>query len=348
MRILYNFWGFLSNRYGISAPDGNASYSPWIVNELTRRGHEVYGGPIDRDLPVIKDHGLGKSFSGFMTRERIKAYKSIRRDEVCRLPEMDVVLLEWRFPTSVNTLSKDSPEYNPDLEIQNLLLARYNDRSRIVIMDLDKQLTLEDTKHLRNVKILSQDEVGLGAPREALRPSLDTLMSKKMSYVGNDYRRRDDIDKKIVPLSDMFPNEIYFYGNWLREDKDEFRKERPNINYQGRIGLGEFGEAMTDSLCVPLLAPEDYREQGFMTFRIVETLMFGSVPLGYSDFKGIDKFLPKELIVDSTNEETIVSDSIKIFNKLQIPSERERLRNEVADRVSQTNSIETFVNEVLQ
>jgi len=63
--ILYNYWGFLSNRIGISAPDGNASYSPWIINELSKRGFIVYGPPIDRDLLIINKYGIKNSFAGF-------------------------------------------------------------------------------------------------------------------------------------------------------------------------------------------------------------------------------------------------------------------------------------------
>lgn len=98
-KVLYSFWGYLSNRYGISAPDGNASYSPWIINSFLDNGYEVYAGPIDRDKAIIDQYGLEKSFSNFMTPERIRAYTSLKFTDLSNLPDIDILLIEWRFKT---------------------------------------------------------------------------------------------------------------------------------------------------------------------------------------------------------------------------------------------------------
>ena len=60
-KVLYSFWGYLSNRYGISAPDGNASYSPWIINSFLDNGDEVYAGPFI--LPSIFNDDIPDSAS---------------------------------------------------------------------------------------------------------------------------------------------------------------------------------------------------------------------------------------------------------------------------------------------
>jgi hypothetical protein len=92
--IFYNYWGYLSNRIGISAPDGNASYSPWIINELVKRGFKVYGPPIDRDLAIVNNYGIDISFNNFSKFKRIKAYKSLNFTNIHDLPSnLDYLLL---------------------------------------------------------------------------------------------------------------------------------------------------------------------------------------------------------------------------------------------------------------
>jgi len=343
--VLYNYWGFLSNRIGISAPDGNASYSPWIINALEDKGFDVYGGPIDRDKQVVDKHGLTKSFAGFAEEDRIKAYTSIMNKEIDKLPSLDVLLLEWRFDTPINTLDKSDKNYSPDKDIQTKLLEKYNGKTKIVIMDLDCMLTADDLKGIENYKVITQKDISLGAPAKTLTPEMNPDIKKLMAYVGNEYMRMKDIKSKIDPLSKEFPQQISFYGNWTRDDKKEIRKQFPDIKYNGRIGLGEFTDAMGDALCVPLLAREDYKEMGFMTYRLAESLMFGSLPLGFSDFKNIDKYLPEELIVNMDEKNGLHNTITSLKN--QTYEQRVELRNKTAKKVAEIFSIDNFIYEVL-
>lgn len=311
--ILYNFWGYLSDKIGISSPDGNATYSPFIIDIFNKTGYKVYAGPIDRDKTSIDVHGYEKAFGGFMTQFRTDIHKSLTFVNMDNLPDVDILLLEWRFPTTINQLPKDDPNFSPDLVIQHKLLEHYrNTRTRIVVMDLDYNLTEDDLKKYRIDKVLEQGsspKLGTYCPLPVNWQELihyrntitrgETIRTHKkafMAYIGNDYKRRDDIHKKITPLSDFFV--IDFYGKWLTDEPSqvEFRTMNPNIRYNGRVGAGDFTKIYSSALCVPLLAPKEYREHGFMTYRIIEVLMFGSLPIGFDDFKNINNFLPEELI----------------------------------------------------
>lgn len=346
-KVLYSFWGYLSNRYGISAPDGNASYSPWIINSFLDNGYEVYAGPIDRDKAIIDQYGLEKSFSNFMTPERIRAYTSLKFTDLSNLPDIDILLIEWRFKTIYNVLSKDDPKYCPDLDIQNALMERYYGKTKIVVLDTDTHFTEEDAKQYSNVKVIRQEDVSLGAPIEALTPKLTSDLNKIFSYVGNEYKKMIDISKKIGPVSEKYKGLVHFYGNWTREDKKPFRDCYPFIVYHDRIGIGEFKEAMSDSLFVPLLATETYKKRGSMTYRLAEALMFGSIPLGFSDFKDIEKFLPSDLIIDMDHFEFNLHMAIEWLLDMSL-EDRTALRDEVAAMVAKEFSTEKLFKEITE
>ena len=346
-KMLYSFWGYLSNRYGISAPDGNASYSPWIINSFLDHGYEVFGGPIDRDKPVVEKYGLDKAFSTFMPEARKRAYTNMKFTNLNDLPDLDLLLIEWRFETIYNVLDKDDPAYCPDLDIQKALMDRYYGKTKIVVLDTDTHFTDEDRKKYPDVKVIKQEEVSLGAPIEALKPELTSDLNKIFSYVGNEYKKMIDISKKIDFVSNKYRGLVHFYGNWTREDKRPFREAYPNIVYHDRIGIGEFKEAMQDSLFVPLLATETYRKEGSMTFRLAESLMFGSIPIGFSDFKDIDKFLPEFLIVDMKNYERDIVNLIDTWLDCSL-EERTQLRDLAADKVARVFSNERLYEEIVR
>ena len=56
MKLLYNFWGYLHDKINISSPDGNATYTIWILQEFIKRGWDIYCGPIDRDKENVEKY----------------------------------------------------------------------------------------------------------------------------------------------------------------------------------------------------------------------------------------------------------------------------------------------------
>lgn len=319
MRILYNYWGHLSDKDGVSSADGNFSYSWSIINELTKRGHKVYGPPIDRDITPIQNAGdIRRAFQAFSTDKRIKAYRSIQFVSLEALPGIDVLLLEWRFKTHYNQQQKSSKDYHPDLDIQNRLLEHYaNKNIKLVILNLDSQLTAEDEWLLtadygkNSITILEQSlysKINYLPKKTIFIPfdMQDALQfetepndeNNHITYIGNDYNRRDDIEHKIVPYSNKHPRTVTFIGKWLEDSQSELRKKWCNINFKQRIGAKEFHKNLKNTATVPLLAPINYKIEACMTMRIIEAVLFGSIPIGFSDFRSIGLWLPWDLIVN--------------------------------------------------
>ena len=157
MRIGCSYWGFLGdNKFDasgneVSTPDGNATYSWSLLWEMQIRGHLVYMMQHDRD-EVGWRMGADGLFSAFSQQRRTDAYLRTIRTDGHRLPELDVLILEWRFRIpgrncpSDNVMSTHDVYSQPDLDRQVELLRHYRERNtKIIIWDLDhKLLPLEE------------------------------------------------------------------------------------------------------------------------------------------------------------------------------------------------------------
>lgn len=361
MRILYNFWGYLSDKIGISSADGNFSYSWSIINELVNRRYKVYGPLINRDKDIVNIYGQD-AFKSFSTLKRINAYNNIIFGEANGI---DILLLEWRFKTHYNQLDSSHINFHHDLLVQNNLLLKYaKSNIPLRVLNLDNQLTVEDEEYIlslgyRDVVILEQSlypVINLIPKRTIFIPfdfndilqfpMNEVNLSKELVYIGNDYNRRHDIESKIIRYARRHPYVVTFIGNWLKDDQKEFREKCKYINFKERIGANEFRDNLKDAIAVPLLSSEDYKKLGHMTMRILETLLFGSIPIGFSDFKGIDLWLPKSLIISIIDTSYYLSEAILDLKTMSL-KEREKLREYLVTKLS-FHDVKFFVNTLLQ
>jgi len=148
MRFGMSLWGFLADRkmkdgVEVSTPDGNVTYSWSILHEAQQRGWETYLLQEDRDKEFVKSV---YSFISFSPELRDDAYNNCHQTNGTDLPDLDVILIEWRWPIpGRNCEIGDDQDFQPDLERQTEILEHYkNKKTRIVIWDLDHKLTLED------------------------------------------------------------------------------------------------------------------------------------------------------------------------------------------------------------
>jgi hypothetical protein len=310
MRVGYSYWGFLGdnklddNEKVLSTPDGNATYSWSIIHEMQRRGWQVYMMQNDRDWPGFKKYGR-YNFDAFSSRKRMDSYLRMLPTFGENLPELDVLILEWRFPIpGRNTVvNPKDPNYQPDLDRQNQLLDHYKGTdTKIIFWDLDHKVLLEDETRWKPDAIFetSVEPRMLSIPRTRVEPPIvvedllqhPTLPSdpkRKLVYIGSRYERDDVITEWIKPTSDAYPNEVEFWGNWLRT-VDECRKLWPNVNYNDRITTKDFRRVYGTAGACPLLAKRSYLETGFITPRPWEALMFGTIPIGLAPAKGITQY----------------------------------------------------------
>lgn len=357
-KLLYYFWGYLSDKVdvdgnNVSSPDGNFSYSIWLIEEFQRRGWEVYCVH-DRDKEIVEHYGP-EAFKSFSKYKRYDAYTNIKFVGEDLPNDIDLVINEWRFPTKDNSLQPWQEGYSPDLYYQKKLLKKYNGKIPYIIMDLDYKLANSQVKEINPTIIIEQGmfpktnkSLCLNCPvkiDEMRQFDMTGVNPDKLAvYVGNDYNRRNDFDTKFMPMGKHFPGKIHLVGNWLKDSLKDYREKNKNVIFHDRIGAADFYNILHDAACVPLLATDEYKEFGFMTMRLMETLLFGSIPVGFSDFVMINEFLPYELIATDAKD---LRQKIDWLSKLT-PEEREMLRNKVLAKSGPKFSSVNFVDKIFE
>ena len=333
MRFGYAYWGFLGDEKmdaegrELSTPDGNATYSWSIIYEALKRGWSVFKMHEDRDLHAWRRKGRDL-FSAFNSAKRLDAYQYSTPTEGWALPELDILLIEWRWPIPGRNCNVENgrvyfngagPLDHPDRDLQRQiqLLNHYkNKKTKIVIWDLDHKLTEEDERiwspnaifeTSRKPRKLLLDRVKVEPPTIISDLSefitLPSDVHRKLVYVGSRYERDDVIEEWIKPVSDKFPGEVEFWGNWTRpEILNEVKKMWPNIKYNGRITTKDFRKAYGDAVACPLLAKKSYLETGFITPRPWEALLFGTIPVGLSTHYGIENYVMRECIAKDADD----------------------------------------------
>ena len=341
MRLGYSAWGFLGdikveNGGYVSTPDGNATYTWSILWEAQRRGWETFWMQRDRDREgwELRGSDIFRAFSGD---RRLRSYLNTRQTGGEGFPELDVIIVEWRFPIPGRNCvyvpagpevqydrylthaswnpSVCLPGIQPDLFRQREILNHYlGTRTRVILWDLDHKLEVEDeAAYVRTCDAIFETSFW---PREILHrrvavepptcvdqlgsdyPLLRPCPQKKLAYIGSRYERDDVITEWLGPVSSRYPGEVMFYGNWLKS-VDECRRLWPDVSYNDRVTVEDFRLVYGDAVAVPLLAKRSYLERGFVTPRVFEALAFGTLPVGLDAHSGIERYVPQECIAES-------------------------------------------------
>ena len=320
MDIGYSFWGSLADvkmkdHKLVSTPDGNATYSSVIINQLQSEGHTVYRLQENRDAEIVAKRGAN-AFLSFCQEERYEAYKCLINCPYS-FPKLDLILFEWRMPVPGRNTMDDMElvTFEPDLLRQIQLLSHYAGKAKIVVFDLDYKLEMRD-------EVLFDDVIELGYKRGiehhvdipvfpmALYEYADMSSithvpkTKSVTYIGNRYERDDSIDMYLVPLASL-GYDVNLYGNWIERGRDS-KTRWPQLRFHPRAQLCDFRSILYETSVVPLLLKDEYYEHGFMTARIIETLVFGSVPALPSKFLNAHEWLPKELIFTTVEELALI------------------------------------------
>lgn len=374
MNIGYFFWGHLSDKLGEftkNTPDGNAWYSSCIIDELQKRKYNIFLMSIDRDKDDFIKFGKN-CFKSFEFKKRLKVYKTVNwvkwknnYSELIEFPKLDILLLEWRFLINGrnNIELENFKDWQPDLKMQKSLIDYYSKQNtKLFIFDLDYKITLEDEKEL--LQKFSKENVFILETAKKVKQTLIQRISveipfwisstkviknkkinkdKQIAYIGSNYEREDSINKYILPFSKIKPFTTWFYGNW-RNYPDIVERiycdlKWRDIQYHFRVGHSDFLQVYNDSISCPLLAKQEYYQNGFTTARIQECLYFGSIPIGFKEHYKIEEYLPKELIISTSDE---LLKTINYLSKFSI-NKRNRYRKKLWRKL-QFMDVQHFVN----
>ena len=366
LRFGYSAWGFLGDHKverdkEVSTPDGNATYSWSILWEAQRRGWDTYWMQHDRDQEAWELFGKD-DFAAFSQEKRVKTYLEVEpAGGMCgdQLPELDVLLVEWRWPIPGRNTAADRPslDFQPDLDRQTELLRRYKERGTTVILwDLDHKLDFRDESYWRPDAVFETSVIPRRYLLERTRveppfvtddllqfPTVPCEPLRKMSYVGSRYERDDVIAQYVKPVSERFPFQVEFWGNWTREPNlTECREMWPKIMYCPRITPRDFGHAYGTAACCPLLAKRSYMRSGFVTPRIWESLLFGTIPVGLSEHEGISQYLSADLVAKDAAELGDIAERLSAVE----PWMRDKVRREVVEQLGFMD-VRNFVDKIV-
>lgn len=267
MKIGYSYWGFCESHAQsriAQTPDGLRFCRPLFVEELIRRGHEVIALQTQREETPTE--GLQFDATGY--------------------PELDVVLFEWRWPTYKNF---GSSKFEPDYDRQEQLLEHYHGKVPVVLWDLDLKLTAKDEKRWDQAVIAdaSLQPGMLTRPRTVLTMWSDfkellpaAAGSVEFGYVGNNYERREMLEKYYVDASKELRShgvQTKLWGNWLqrspeRESPEDLIRRYPYITLCDRVGFYESMHILNKFITVVHITKPQYAAQGHVPARYFESL----------------------------------------------------------------------------
>ncbi|MGI8307166.1 glycosyltransferase family protein [Saccharopolyspora hattusasensis] len=223
------------------------------------------------------------------------------------LPEIDVLVLEWRWPIpGRNTTPCGWPGHTCDLHRQQQLVEHYSHRGiRTILWDKDQQLPADDP--LRACPVVRVCEPALypsAGAHSLLFPVADTVLDTAdpaelaaghrpwpLVYVGNQYGRDDAFDTYFAPAAAEHPHRVA--GKWTDT------RRWPHVRFTGRIPFHEVTRLYRSALSTVLLLPPRYAASGQMTQRIFEAVLAGCLPLAPDTIRGIDRYVPSAMHVTS-------------------------------------------------
>lgn len=268
MRIGFSFWGFLAplekNTF-VNTPDGPRGDRIDFVNAMLARNHRVIR------LQKMRD---------------TEPYPGVMIDDA-GFPELDVVYVEWRWPTWKNTGPNPS---EPDYQRQVKILDYYHSKGvPTIIHDGDLKITPEE--EMRWPKMVLSDPCIV--PRVQARPRIHvpwchnmvrqlpaSVDSYNYVYIGNNYERDESFGKYYGEPSATLRDagiQTMVHGNWLqkspeRRDPSYIVSRYPTVSFGSRLSFKDIFPALNSAIAVTHIAKGEYMKNGNITCRFHEAI----------------------------------------------------------------------------
>jgi hypothetical protein len=230
-------------------------------------------------------------------------------------PDIDVLFVEWRFPTYKNSGKKPS---EPDLMRQTELLNHYHGKIPVIIWDADYKMTAEDElawpeaiiadpalepKHMtrKRTRLMFWSDW-----KEIMAP---TAQSFEYGYVGNNYEREAMFRKYYSNSSKTLREkgiQTKVHGNWLqvspeREHPLDLIRKHHHIAFGPRLNFDESMKILNSMIVTTHITKPLYAEKGFVSPRYLENVAYGVPALVPSEFLKSD-ILGKTWRVDTEHQ----------------------------------------------
>lgn len=304
MKLGISYWGFCESFEAsreAKTPDGHRYGRPIMVDRMTQRGHEVYA---------------------LQQRREPTPYPGIKYDE--GLPDIDVLFVEWRWPTYKNSGPK---KFEPDLDRQTELLSHYHGKVPIVIWDCDYKVTHQDEQMWPNAIIADPAFEPRNLTRQRQRLMFWTDWKKLLpvnqtsfeyGYVGNNYERPQAFERYYSHPSAGLRSlgiQTTVHGNWLevspeRESPKNLVTFHSTIAFAPRLNFYDSMKRLNSFICTTHITKPEYAQRGFASPRYVENIVSNVPALVPAEFFKPD-ILGKDWMVSGSG--SVVEKTRKIF-----------------------------------
>ena len=174
-------------------------------------------------------------------------------------------------------------------------------------------------------------------------------------YVGNDYGRREAMEKLLLRLADppirtVAPATrseipVTVYGRYDAKDGPEWTAKFPNVNWAGRVASNQVPGLVAKGHFTVNIVKADYVKIGLLTLRTFDANVYGTLQIADRSITRIRQYVPGEFLVDSTSEAMRVASWIMEMGDEEYASYLEHQRS-----YTRKNNMDTFTerfNEIL-
>lgn len=268
----------------LDTPDGHMYGRPILIRELLHRGHEV--------VALQRRREKKKFCVSYVDDRTYMKCTFIDNLQDMTFPDLDVIFLEWRWPTVKNDKSHpqhDARKYEPDLDRQREIIEHYRGNVPIIAWDTDLKITPEDEERYPELILTDPSLKTNRQTRE--RTSLPFWSDWKelfpvaepypvYGYIGNNYERSSEFKKYYFSIQNEVRElgaQVSMYGNWLQRSVEREAPERlisthKQVAFNHRMNFYDSMKMLNRIICTTHVSKPRYYETGFMSPRYLEAL----------------------------------------------------------------------------
>lgn len=143
-------------------------------------------------------------------------------------------------------------------------------------------------------------------------------------YVGNDYGRREAMERLLLSLTNDIP--VYVWGRYEAKDGPEWCARFPNVSWEGRIPSNQVPNAVAKGHFTVNIVKADYMDIGLLTLRTFDANVYGTLQIADARIKRIHRYVPHDYLVKDRMEAIRMAQIIRKFDDDTYREELEKQR----------------------
>lgn len=347
VKIGYAFWSHqadtrISNSSEYDTVETFPLHTFSIINGFLNANHSVFRLYPDRDDEYIRTYSK-QSFKAFSQNERSDAYlgmhpclhnfRDVRKPRLS-WPNVDVVLMEWRPNTFFNTRPYHHDHHEPDMFLQDALIAHYTEVGvPIICLDTNCNMPVEKDSLFHAVLDFSfrrgvYCHVNVPFNVKTLTQFQMVQPIDRICYVADKVNGPADfVNYFQSPYTDFH---YHVYGKWSWSEQDiEDKYKLSHVNFHPSVQPRNLYPIYKYSTSIPLLMNEDQYKFGLINSKFLEILLFGSLPLIPTSFQSPNEYVPTSLRIANTEE--MIEASCFLYHDI----ERIKIRKQIIRNMQQ-------------